>query len=84
AHEDIVFVDSQHDPATLKEVVLWDDVIQAFNDALHIRHKAKVVPFLKGADFRVLEPRRIAAIPGAVLDVMVEGKPTQEVITPPN
>ncbi|KAF9129780.1 hypothetical protein BGW39_003820 [Mortierella sp. 14UC] len=83
AQEDIVFVDYQHDPVTQKEVVLWDDVLLAFNDAIHVRRKAKVVPFLKGTDFRVLEPRRIAAVPGVVLDVMVEGKPTQEVTTLP-
>lgn len=51
--EDIVYVDCQHDPATDKEVILWDDVILAFNDALHVRHKARILPFLKGADFRV-------------------------------
>ncbi|KAK3840979.1 MAG: hypothetical protein J3R72DRAFT_475862 [Linnemannia gamsii] len=77
AQEDIVFVDCQHDPASQKEVVLWDDIILAFNDVLHVRHKAKVVPFLKGADFRVLEPRRIAAVPDAVLDVIIEGKSSQ-------
>jgi hypothetical protein len=53
AQEDIVFVDYQHDPATDKDIVLWDDVILAFNDALHVRHNAKIVPFLKGAAFRV-------------------------------
>ncbi|KAF9332726.1 hypothetical protein BGZ91_011583 [Linnemannia elongata] len=74
AEEDIVYVDCQHDPATDKEVILWDDVILAFNDALHVRHKARILPFLKGADFRVLEPRRIAAIPDVVLDVIIECK----------
>ena len=53
SEEDIVYVDCQHDPATDKEVVLWDDVMLAFNDALHVRHKARILPFLKGADFRV-------------------------------
>ncbi|KAF9150612.1 hypothetical protein BG015_007544 [Linnemannia schmuckeri] len=74
AEEDIVYVDCQHDPATDKEVVLWDDVMLAFNDALHVRHKARILPFLKGPDFRVLEPRRIAAVPDTVLDVIIECK----------
>lgn len=53
AEEDIVYIDCLNDPATDKEVILWDDVMLAFNDALHIRHKAKILPFLKGSDFRV-------------------------------
>ncbi|KAG0209073.1 hypothetical protein BGX33_005859 [Mortierella sp. NVP41] len=75
--EDIVYVDYHRDPDTQKAILLWDDIIMAFNDALHVRHKAKVLPFLKGPDFRILDPRRIAAFPGTTLDVIIEGKVEQ-------
>ncbi|KAF9929055.1 hypothetical protein FBU30_001898 [Linnemannia zychae] len=78
--DDIVYVDSRYDPATQQEVVLWDDVVLAFNDVLHVRHKARIVPFLKGSDFRILDPRRIAAVPGAVLDAIIEIKTTGDKI----
>ncbi|KAF9900241.1 hypothetical protein EC991_007694 [Linnemannia zychae] len=35
-----------------------------------------MVPFLKGPDYQILEPRRIAAVPGVVLDVVVGGELT--------
>ncbi|KAG9068837.1 hypothetical protein KI688_011123 [Linnemannia hyalina] len=71
--EDIFYVDCHTDPQTQKPVVLWDDILQAFDNAVQIRDKARVVPFLKGDDFRNLEPRRIAALPSTVLDVVVNG-----------
>lgn len=45
-----VFIDLQLDPVTHKLVVLWSDVVQAFEDALHIRYNSRIIPFMKGAD----------------------------------
>ncbi|KAF9101130.1 hypothetical protein BGX30_009481, partial [Mortierella sp. GBA39] len=49
--DEIFHVEIQIDPKTQKEVVLWEDIIQAFEDAVQVRHKSKVIPFLKGSDF---------------------------------
>ncbi|KAG0249736.1 hypothetical protein BGZ95_007433, partial [Linnemannia exigua] len=67
----VVYVDLHIDPFTRNEFVLWEDIQLAFEGALHVRHLARVVPFLKGPDFRPLEPRRIAAVPNVVLDVVI-------------
>lgn len=48
--DEIFYVECQPDPETQKPVVLWDDILQAFDDAVQVRHKAKLVPFLKGKD----------------------------------
>ncbi|KAG0287289.1 hypothetical protein BGZ96_008793 [Linnemannia gamsii] len=64
---EIIHVETMVDPETQKEVVLWDDILQAFGNAIHVRHETKVVPFLKGKNLRV-----IAAVPNIVLDVIVE------------
>ncbi|KAG0281039.1 hypothetical protein BGZ95_007239 [Linnemannia exigua] len=72
--EEIFYIDCHIDPTTRKQFVLWDDILQAFKDAEQVRDKARVVPFLKGSDFRILEPRRIAALPNIVLDVVVGGQ----------
>ncbi|KAK5820680.1 hypothetical protein F5H01DRAFT_378071 [Linnemannia elongata] len=70
--EEAIHIDTQLDPETQKEVVLWDDILQAFKNADLVRHKTRVVPFLKGKDFTILQPRRIAAIPDAILDVIID------------
>ncbi|KAF9902552.1 hypothetical protein EC991_004804 [Linnemannia zychae] len=57
--------------ASGKEIVLWDDILIVFRDAVYLQHGQRVVPFLKGGDFKNLVPWRIAAIPGAILDVIV-------------
>ncbi|KAF9096759.1 hypothetical protein BGX29_008448, partial [Mortierella sp. GBA35] len=77
-----VYVDTHTDPATLKEFVLWEDIQLVFEDALYVRHRAKVVPFLKGDDLRTLEPRRIAAVPNAILDVVMPDPPVPSMVAP--
>ncbi|KAG0042620.1 hypothetical protein BGZ89_006809 [Linnemannia elongata] len=75
--EEIYHVETQVDPDTNKDVVLWDDILQAFENAVQVRHKTKVVPFLKGKDLRILQPRRIAAVPNIVLDAIVDTPVTE-------
>ncbi|KAF9106137.1 hypothetical protein BGX29_010387 [Mortierella sp. GBA35] len=83
--DDIFYIDCHVDPATKKEFILWDDILQVFEGAQQVRHKARMLPFLKDADFRILEPRRIATIPNAVLDVVIGDQlPTTNVVSPEN
>ncbi|KAK3809635.1 MAG: hypothetical protein JOS17DRAFT_807712 [Linnemannia elongata] len=67
-----VYIDCQQDSTTKKPIVLWDDICLNFAGALHVRNQARVLPFLKGADFMHLMPLRIAAIPDVTLDVVVD------------
>ncbi|KAG0289923.1 hypothetical protein BGZ96_006610, partial [Linnemannia gamsii] len=60
-----------------KDIILWDDVLAAFKDAVHVRSGETVLPFLKGRDLRDLEPLRIVAVPGVTLDVIVTGQLTR-------
>lgn len=34
------------------EIVLWDDILSAFKDAINIRRGIKVLPFLKDKGFK--------------------------------
>ncbi|KAF9290619.1 hypothetical protein BGZ88_007249 [Linnemannia elongata] len=70
----VFYIECHKDPVTNKDVVLWDDILQAFEDALHVRHQAMIIPFVKGSDLRTLEPRRFLAVPNTVLDVVVGGQ----------
>ncbi|KAG0274208.1 hypothetical protein BGZ95_010010, partial [Linnemannia exigua] len=72
--DDITLIDCHTDPETHKDFILWEDIQQAFDEALLVRHKTKMLPFVKGPDYRPLEPRRIAAVLGVVLDVIVGGQ----------
>ena len=38
-------------PATGEYFVLWDDIRLVFTDALYVRHEAKMVPFMKDAEW---------------------------------
>ncbi|KAF9908661.1 hypothetical protein EC991_009589 [Linnemannia zychae] len=60
------------DSMTGQEVVLWSDITIVFRDALYLQYGTKAIPFLKGADLKPLDPLRIALIPGATLDVVVD------------
>ncbi|KAF9131317.1 hypothetical protein BGX30_013140 [Mortierella sp. GBA39] len=71
----ITHIDCYTDPDTNKDFILWEDIQQAFDEALFVRNKTKMVPFVRGKDHRVLEPRRIAAVSDVVLDVVVADKP---------
>ncbi|KAF9539101.1 hypothetical protein EC957_005807 [Mortierella hygrophila] len=84
---DIIYIQVYTDPETKNRFVLWDDIRQVFGDALHVRHEAKALPFLKGADYHPLKPFRIAAVPNVVLDVHVSeqkaSSTTQAEVSPP-
>lgn len=51
ASPETVHVDIHMDPSG-KDIVLWEDVLVAFKDAVNIRYGTRVVPFLKDASFR--------------------------------
>jgi hypothetical protein len=41
------------DPSTGKDILLWDDILAAFKeDVVHVRSGVRVLPFLKGSDFK--------------------------------
>lgn len=49
---EVVHIDCYTDPDTNKDFVIWEDIQQAFNEALYIRNRAKMLPFAKGKDLR--------------------------------
>ncbi|KAK3840009.1 MAG: hypothetical protein JOS17DRAFT_769575 [Linnemannia elongata] len=51
--DEIFHVDIQLDPDTQKDIVLWDDILQAFRNVVQVRNKTRVVRFLKGKDLRM-------------------------------
>ncbi|KAF9132065.1 hypothetical protein BGW39_000860 [Mortierella sp. 14UC] len=57
-----------------KDIILWDDIVAAFKDVVHVRSGTMILPFLKGPDFKNLDPLRIAAVPGVTLDVVIKGQ----------
>ncbi|KAF8931724.1 hypothetical protein BGZ47_011712 [Haplosporangium gracile] len=77
---EVVYVDIYTDRITKQKFILWEDIRLAFHNALHSRHKARIVPFMKDDDFNTLKSLRIAIIPGEILDIIV-GRPQDT--TPP-
>ncbi|KAF9114309.1 hypothetical protein BGX27_011210 [Mortierella sp. AM989] len=60
------------DSKSKQHFVLWRDVTTVFKDALYILDGADVVPFVADeATWEELQPRRIPASPGVVLDVVL-------------
>ncbi|KAG0292929.1 hypothetical protein BGZ96_003509 [Linnemannia gamsii] len=63
------------DTSSGKDILLWDDILAAFkDDVVHIRSGTIILPFLKGPDFKNLNPLRIAMVPGITLDVVVRNR----------
>ncbi|KAH7032210.1 hypothetical protein BKA57DRAFT_443219 [Linnemannia elongata] len=52
---EVVYVDIYTDRITREKFILWEDVRLAFHNALHIRHQARVIPFMKDDDFNTFE-----------------------------
>ncbi|KAK3836713.1 MAG: hypothetical protein J3R72DRAFT_423848 [Linnemannia gamsii] len=65
-----------------KVIILWDDILAAFSNVVHVRSGTRILPFLKGSDFKNLDPLRIAAVPGATLDVIISGQSARSEVTP--
>ncbi|KAK3846814.1 MAG: hypothetical protein J3R72DRAFT_471130, partial [Linnemannia gamsii] len=78
------------DASSGKNILLWDDIKAVFGNALYVRSGDLALPFLKGSDFKNLDPPRIAAMPGVTLNVVVTGPvvvtspPTSIFQTPPS
>ncbi|KAF9328499.1 hypothetical protein BGZ91_000974 [Linnemannia elongata] len=72
--DDIIHINCYADPESHIDFILWDEIKQVFEEALFVKCGSNLHPYLKGADFRPLEPKRIAAVPGVVLDVVVGGE----------
>ncbi|KAF9900454.1 hypothetical protein EC991_007317 [Linnemannia zychae] len=78
AESEIIHIDYRMDPISMKKIVLWGDILLAFEDAVHVRHNSRVLPFLRGPNFQVLEPFRIEAMPDVVLCVVIRDPLNQE------
>jgi hypothetical protein len=48
----IVHVATHFDEGANKDIVLWEDILVVFRDAAYVQHGQRVVPFLKGNDFK--------------------------------
>ncbi|KAK3836681.1 MAG: hypothetical protein J3R72DRAFT_477084 [Linnemannia gamsii] len=75
ASEENICIVCHPDASSGRDIVLWDDILAVFKSALYVRSGAVALPFLKGLDFKNLDPLRIAAVPGASLDIVVRGQP---------
>ncbi|KAF9137794.1 hypothetical protein BGX30_009883 [Mortierella sp. GBA39] len=71
-----VHIATHFDSSSGNEIILWSDVLVVFRDALYLQDGTKVIPFLKGNDFRDLDPLRIACVPEVTLDIVLEDAPT--------
>ncbi|KAF9110032.1 hypothetical protein BGX27_006869 [Mortierella sp. AM989] len=65
-------INTRFDSRSSENVILWDDIKIAFNNALHVWHEDTIVPYLTDDNLNFLQPLRIPAYPGVVLDVAIE------------
>ncbi|KAF9426965.1 hypothetical protein BGZ76_002528, partial [Entomortierella beljakovae] len=70
---EVVYIPTHRDEANGRDIVLWDDISSTFDSPLYVRNGSLSVPFIKGDDFKILEPRRIQAYQDVVLNVIVKG-----------
>ncbi|KAF9427173.1 hypothetical protein BGZ76_002443 [Entomortierella beljakovae] len=72
----VIDIATHHDNVTEKDVVLWEDILVVFKDALFVQNGSFVLPFMKGDDLRNLDPLRILANKDIVYDVILESPTT--------
>ncbi|KAF9988524.1 hypothetical protein BGZ65_000594 [Modicella reniformis] len=75
----IIYIRTQLDPKTGRDVVFWKDVQQVFKNASHIQHGTSVVSFMTDENFEALKPLRIEYHPGVVLDVILNDSDTASI-----
>ncbi|KAF9932109.1 Protein sel-1 1 [Linnemannia zychae] len=70
----VLHIRCHSDPASGKDILLWDDILAAFKgNVIHVLSGTVIVPFLKGSDFKNLDPLRIAAQPDITFDIVMSG-----------
>lgn len=45
-----------HDTSTKKDILLWDDTLMVFPNALNLQHQSRAVPFLKDDNLNTYVP----------------------------
>lgn len=50
--DDIFHVTYYLDPVTGKGIILWDDILSAFKNVVHVKTGTRILSFLKGSDFK--------------------------------
>ncbi|KAF9102139.1 hypothetical protein BGX29_004913 [Mortierella sp. GBA35] len=68
----IYYITTHFDPSSGKNILLWSDILVVYRNAIFVQHESRVLPFLKGKDFKTLDPLRIAAIPNVTLELVVD------------
>ncbi|KAG0273444.1 hypothetical protein BGZ96_004842, partial [Linnemannia gamsii] len=48
----VYYLDCHFDDISGKDIILWEDILAAFKDVLHVRSGYKILSFLKGRDFK--------------------------------
>ena len=56
--DDVIHIDCIANPDTQQDFILWDDISQVFDNALFVRNKTRMVPFLKGPDYKLYVQQR--------------------------
>ncbi|KAF9118324.1 hypothetical protein BGX30_004654, partial [Mortierella sp. GBA39] len=70
----ILHIACHPDVSSGNDIILWSDILAAFEDVVHVRYGTTILSFLKGPDLQILNPLCIAAVPGATLDVVVRAQ----------
>ncbi|KAH7060279.1 hypothetical protein BKA57DRAFT_487989 [Linnemannia elongata] len=52
AVSDIFHVACYPDVSSGKDIILWDDILAAFKNVVHVRFGTMILPFLNGPDFK--------------------------------
>ncbi|KAG0276698.1 hypothetical protein BGZ95_007162 [Linnemannia exigua] len=68
----MTYITTYLDPSAGMEVMFWRDIRAMFMDAVYVRHNSRTLDFLKDANGNTLVPLRVAALPRAVMEIVVD------------
>ncbi|KAF8949859.1 hypothetical protein BGZ46_004911, partial [Entomortierella lignicola] len=73
---------SRFDSNLKEQVILWVDVLSAFNNVFQVQDDDTVVQFLADENLNILQPLRFRSCPGVVLNVIIQA-PSQPITNAP-
>ncbi|KAF8981767.1 hypothetical protein BGZ46_002289 [Entomortierella lignicola] len=71
SYGEVFHIESHYNSARGENVILWDDVLMAFENASHIQKSGTMLSFLRNEALETLTPRQFRAYPDIVLDVVI-------------
>ncbi|ORZ28534.1 hypothetical protein BCR41DRAFT_345485 [Lobosporangium transversale] len=68
---DIHYIETRFDHKTQQHIILWEDILSSYKDAIRVMKGKVTLSFLTDDNFEHIKPLRIRAEPDTILDIVI-------------